>query len=56
MYVRYDHIKNLNEEDRCYCHKCDELLLKVQKDLHIEHSEMIEESINDFKLSHPSQV
>lgn len=56
MAFRYNQIKNLSPEDRCYCQKCEELLPKTEKDLHKDHSEMLEEIINDLKLSCPSQV
>lgn len=56
FFFRYDNVKNLNPKDRCYCQKCGELLSRTQKNLHLDHSEMLVENIDDFKLSHPSQV
>lgn len=53
---RYNTVKDLNPEERCFCQKCGELFSKKQMDLHLDHSEMLEENIDDFKLSHPSQV
>lgn len=53
---RYDHVKNMVSEERCFCQKCGELLPITQKDLHADHIELLEENINDLKLSHPSQV
>lgn len=56
IFLRYDHVKNIVPEERCFCQKCGELLPTTQKDLHADHSEFLEENINDLKLSHPSQV
>uniref|UniRef100_A0A2S2QQ38 Zinc finger CCHC domain-containing protein 4 n=1 Tax=Sipha flava TaxID=143950 RepID=A0A2S2QQ38_9HEMI len=53
---RFNELKKLNPEERCYCQNCGKLFSKTQKDLHIDHSEMLIENIDDFKLSHPSQL
>jgi len=53
---RYDHIRNLKPEERCFCQKCGELLLTTQKDFHADHSELLEYNIDDLKLSCPSQL
>lgn len=49
-------MKNLIPEERYYCQKCSELFSITENNLHIDHNEMVEGNINDFKLSHPSQV
>jgi len=54
--IRFDHVRKLSPDERCFCQKCGELFPKTEKGLHMEHSEMLEESINDLKLSRPSQV
>lgn len=56
IYFRYDHVKNLSPEERCFCQKCGELFSKTEQELHSDHCEMLVENINDLKLSHPSQV
>lgn len=56
IFLRFDNIKNIDPEERCFCQKCGELLAITQKGLHEDHGEFLEENINDIKLSHPSQV
>ncbi|XP_050547183.1 rRNA N6-adenosine-methyltransferase ZCCHC4-like isoform X3 [Daktulosphaira vitifoliae] len=53
---RLKFVKSLNQENRIYCHKCNELLPKSEKHLHLEHEDFLQENIDDFKLSRPSQL
>lgn len=53
---KYNLVKKLNPEERCFCQKCGELFSKTQQDLHSNHCEMLVENINNLKLSHPSQL
>ncbi|XP_050420842.1 rRNA N6-adenosine-methyltransferase ZCCHC4 [Adelges cooleyi] len=53
---RYELVKGLKPEDRMYCDKCNQLFPKIEKVNHLDHEEMLRDNIDDYNLSHPSQL
>ncbi|XP_011165314.2 rRNA N6-adenosine-methyltransferase ZCCHC4 [Solenopsis invicta] len=54
LYIRFNKLKMEPVENRCYCHNCEKLIFKFEKDKHTDHE--VTENLTDYQLHHPTEL
>ncbi|OAD59919.1 Zinc finger CCHC domain-containing protein 4 [Eufriesea mexicana] len=57
LYVRFNEIMYVTPENRCYCHTCEQLIFKTEKDMMNNHKNHdIKEGLTDYEMKHPTEI
>ncbi|KAF3429895.1 hypothetical protein E2986_07265 [Frieseomelitta varia] len=57
LYMRFNDIMSESPENRCYCHTCEQLISKTEKDMTNKHkTHNVKEGLTDYQLKHPTEI
>ncbi|XP_011871989.1 PREDICTED: zinc finger CCHC domain-containing protein 4 isoform X2 [Vollenhovia emeryi] len=54
LYIRFNKLKTAPVADRCYCHNCERLIYKSERDEHTDHE--ITKNLTDYQMCHPTEL
>lgn len=57
LYVHFNDIMSVTPDNRCYCHTCEQLISKIEKDVMNKHKNHdIKENLTDYEMKHPTEI
>lgn len=57
LYVHFNNIMSVTPDNRCYCHTCEQLISKIEKDVMNKHKNHdIKENLTDYEMKHPTEI
>ncbi|XP_029034666.2 rRNA N6-adenosine-methyltransferase ZCCHC4 [Osmia bicornis bicornis] len=54
LYIRFNEVISVPQEQRCYCYTCELLICKNEENKHKDHE--IKEGLTDYQLKHPTEI